>query len=186
MTFHTDAEALGLSQYVEGEVTLGEEYLLPAGTISRCRWAFPPDPQNSGVVPVLKIYKSDNSILATIPFDTTVADAWNWATPGAGIVIPGGTYRVAVNTTKYKAFLNFYAGGPVTRSPITGNRGCFTGGQAAPATTSNHAYLLDLDFTPASASPTVKYWDGSTEITVASVKVWDGSVEQSIDSISVV
>jgi hypothetical protein len=144
-TFFTDSDLTGAGEFVEGEVSLATEFTLPGGTIARFRWRWPTIAP--GVTPAIRLYDAGGSTVATVSFDTTTLDAWNWATPGAPISIAAGTYRATVNTTRYPALAGFFGGGPITRGDITAVQGRFASGVAAPTSTSTASYFVDVDFT---------------------------------------
>lgn len=149
-TFYTDADLVGHGEFIEPQVSLATEFTLPAGTISRFRWHFPAVAPS--LTPAIRLYDNAGTLLASVPFDTTVLDGWNWATPGAPINVTAGTYRATVTTTRYPAMAGFFAS-PITRGDITAVQGRFASGDVAPSSTSTAAYFVDVDFTATAVSP---------------------------------
>lgn len=173
-TFYTDSDLIGAGEFVEAEVSLGTEFTVPAGDITRLRWRWPTVAPL--VTPQMRLYTVAGTLLATIPFDTTTLDVWNWATPGSPISVSAGTYVVAVNTTRYPAKSGFFSGGSIVRGDITGVRGRFASGVAFPNNNSTATYFPDMDFTVASSGLAVSVWNGSTEVSGA-VTVYNGTTE---------
>lgn len=155
-TFFTDTDWDASGEFAESAVSLAVAYDLPDFRIDRFRVPFP---VTAGATPYIRLYNSSDVAQPIGPggstqlfFDTSVSDAWNWATPPSPLNLPADVYRVTVVATRYRATSGFFAGGSVTRGDITAIGGRFTGGDAAPGSTSTAAYLVDIDGEPVSAS----------------------------------
>lgn len=180
-TFFTDTDLVGAGTFVESPaVNLSTEFDLPAGTITRmrARWAADNAPTNT---PAMRVYNAAGAEQTDdpVPFDTTDLDAWNWATPDDPVHVAAGVYRVAWDTTRYRALGGFFAGGPITRGDITAIQSKFATSVIPPTSTSTATYYVDIDFTPDGDEPTglaVSVWNGSTELP-AGVTVWNGTAE---------
>lgn len=141
----------------------------------------------------------------TVLASTIVGNIWNNITFDSPVsVVPGKVYKAALWTEKfYVASNGFFAGSSLVNGDITawadGTTGLSPSGTLDQGTFNLGAspgiypkkrgasacYFVDVLFDASVASPTVKVWNGSSEVTAASVKVWDGSAEQPIGSISV-
>jgi hypothetical protein len=149
-TFYTDIEFESAGTFVEGEVEVGTEFDLPAGTITRFRVPFP-TPVGAVPATVVRLWNAGGTLVATVTLDTSTPDAWNYATPVAPISVAAGLYRASINTTRYLAIGSFFAS-PVTRGAITGTRGVFGSPTSAPTGSSTAALMVDIDFTVAAGS----------------------------------
>lgn len=148
VTFFTDVDREAAGVTFEPGVTLAVAYDLGPGTISRFRVAWPPAPDPA---PVVRCWVDDVDVLdGSLAFDTSVNDAWNWATPPAPIVLTEPAIVLAsVDTRQYNAIAAFFAGGPVTRNGITALSGVFGPAGVKPTTMWPSAYLCDIEYTPA-------------------------------------
>jgi hypothetical protein len=169
--FFTDADLAGAGEFVEGTVSLAAEFTVPAGTINAIRARFP---AVAGSTPLPRVYTAGgtNLFAAVTAFDTTMADAWNSATPVAPIAVGASTIRVTQVVTRYIAVSGLLAS-PITRNGVTANRSLFDGGDVAPSQASTAWYGLDIDFTAAGGGTTIALpvaLDTSSALTLGRVK----------------
>jgi hypothetical protein len=147
--FWTDADLDSKGEFVEESAVDVALEFTPAkdGVIKSQRAHFP---AVAGTTPIARLFKNDGTSLMNQAYDTTVADAWNTATPPGGDipVLGGTTYRVGFVSTRYHAKLGFFSGGSVVRGDITGVGGRFSVGNVFPSTSSAAGFLVDIDYVP--------------------------------------
>jgi hypothetical protein len=139
--FHTDADLAGAATFDEPEIALATRFNVPDGTYL-FRWRSGSAPPSN--TPQIRIWNEASGLVAgPLDFTTAIsANAWHETT---GVALTAGTYRVAVNTTRYLARTGFYSGGSVVRDGVTGISGMFGASPtSAPGTSSTATYFLDI------------------------------------------
>lgn len=163
-TFHTDDDLTGAQQFgPESNTELATEYTVGVDGTATFRWRYPGNLPS--VTPTLKVWNASGvQVGETLSFTSGGLNTWVVTPAGTPITLTAGTYRVSVNSTHYVARVGFYAGGPITRGDITGNRGMFGDAGSAPGTGSTASYLVDMDFTPSTPEPEPEPEPGETVI----------------------
>lgn len=166
------------------------------GNIPQIHWRSPfslPGSVNAGVLPIqAQLWRRPTTeIVGTGEFNPLLLGQWEHDLVDWDIEADI-EYIVSVVTDRYVATAGYFdvpkVNGHITAPMQAGYFHDLGSGSITPVMPDNQynagGYFIDIDFVPASAGPTLKVWDGTTEVSTT-ISVWNGTseVSASLDSI---